>query len=165
MFMDSKGWFAAEYVMLAGFVFLIACSMAFFIGKTNELNQAMAAARTGALEGAVADSIAVYPDVTFKSYLSNHTDLLLPSSVKIIKVDYEDQGFNSTYNRTKIKLIIHATSPSIKLEDRNYVGERINFGARKSICEVFKTQNLTNSMFNPAYSDRYVFTTGWVVWE
>lgn len=64
-----------------------------------------------------------------------------------------------------MQLKIHASTPSIDPDDRGCVGDRINFYARKSISDVFNTQNLTNSLFNPAFSDRYVFTTADVVWD
>lgn len=139
--------------------------MAFSLGGVNEMDQAMAAARNGALEGALTGSLAIYPDESFSNYERQHPQLLNPSSVKIVKIDHKDQGFNPTYNRTKIQLKIHAVAPSIKLEDRGYMGDRINFYTRKSICEAFKTQDLTNSLYNPAFSDRYVFTTGDVEWD
>lgn len=104
MVLDSKGLFVSEYIMIAGFMFLIVCSVAFFIGEANEMNQAMAAARTGALEGAMTDSLAVYPDESFKDYESQHPELLIPSSVKIVKIECKNQGFNQRIIEPKCSL-------------------------------------------------------------
>ncbi len=164
MYIGVKGQISAEFIMMVGFMLVVTCAVALFIGEANELTQAMAAARTGAGEGAVADSLAVYSDEAFLNYTVDHTGLLSPSSVKIVKIEYKDQGLNPLYNRTKIQLKIYASAPSVKSADKDCIGERINFNARKSICETFNTQNLTNSFFNPAFSSKYVFTTSDVQW-
>jgi len=165
MNMGFRGQLTAEYVITAGFIFIIVYSMVFYIGDANELNQVMSAVRIGAAEGASADSMAIYPDETFKDYQKESPGLLNPSSVKIVKIDYKNLGFNLTYNKIKIQLQIYASAPSV--QDSKYkdcIGGRINFYARKSIAEAFQTQNLSNSVFNPVFSDRYVFTTRDVQW-
>lgn len=162
--MDVQGQISAEFIMIAGFMLIVSCAVAIFIFDDSELTYAMAAARTGTSEGLIADSVAVYPDEAFNDYSNEHTRLLSPSCVKIVKIDYENQGFNPLYNRTKIQLKIHATGSWMSSTDRNGLGDRINYNARKSICEVFKTQDLTNSFFNPAFSEKYVFTTADVKW-
>ncbi len=165
MNMGSKGQLTAEYIITAGFIFLIVYAMIFYIGEANELNQVMSAVRIGAAEGASADNMAIYPDETFKDYQKERPGLLNPSSVKIVKIDYKNLGFNLTYDKVKIQLRIYASAPSVKDSGyRNCIGDRINFYARKSIAEAFQTQNLSNSVFNPAFSDRYVFTTRDVQW-
>ena len=164
MYMGVKGQISAEFVMMVGFMLVVTCAVALFIGGINELTHAMAAARTGAGEGAVADSLAVYPDEAYSDYIKEHQRLLSPSSVKIVKIEYKNQGLNPLYNRTKIQLKIYASASSVKSADRDCIGERINFHARKSICETFNTQGLTNSFFNPAFSNKYVFTTCDVPW-
>ena len=163
--MEIKGQVSIELILIIGFILLIVLGIASFIGNDNELNQAMAAARSGAVGGANADSFAVYPEESFKNYTKEHPRLLSPSNVKIIKIDYKNQGFDDKYNKTKIQLQIIATDPSIKDdEDKLALGERIRFYAMKSICESFGTYNQTNSLFNPVFSNRYVFTAGvkWV---
>jgi hypothetical protein len=50
-------------------------------------------------------------------------------------------------------------------DDRECIGDRINYYVRRSICKSFKTENLTNIYYNPAFSDNYFITTydvGWV---
>ncbi|MCE5214541.1 MAG: hypothetical protein LLF83_07480 [Methanobacterium sp.] len=162
--MDVTGQISAEFIMLTGFMLLVTFCVAICIGHESELIHAMAAARSGASEGVIADSQAIYPDEAYSDYNRVHNRLISPSGVKIIKIDYLDQGYYPLYNRTKIQLRIYATGPPLNKTDLNCLGERINFHARKSICEVFKTENLTNSFFNPAFSDKYVFTTGDVHW-
>lgn len=162
--MDIQGQISAEFIILTGFMLLVTFSIALSIAHETELTNAMAAARSGASEGIIADSLAVYPDKAYSDYTSEHPRLISPSGVKIVKISYLNQGFNPIYNRTKIQLRIYATCPSLNKSERNCLGDRINFHARRSICEVFNTQNLTNSLFNPAFSDNYVFTTGDVQW-
>lgn len=162
--MDFKGQISLEFILIVGFMLLLSCSVALFIGDDSELTHAMAAARSGASEGAIADSLAIYPDITFQNYMQEDTRLLSPSSVKIVKINYTNKGFNSSYNRTRIQLHIYATGTWMNGAERYRLGERINFYARKSICEVFNTQDLSNYYFNPAFSDKYVFTTAGVEW-
>ena len=163
--MDFRGQISAEYILMVGFMLIIVLVVASSLGEQNELNIAMAAARSGAEEGANMGSFAIYPEDTFSNYTSGKPRLLTPSSIKIRRMNYTNQGFNLTYNRTRIQIRIYASAPSVSsASDRNSIGDRINFYARKSICEAFGTCNLTNNLFNPAFSNRYVFTTTDVQW-
>ena len=163
--MEIKGQISIELILIIGFILLVILGIGSFIGTDNELNQAMSAARSGAIEGANADSFAVYPEESFKNYTSEHKRLLSTSSVQIIEINYVNQGFNEKYNKTKIQLQISASAPSVTdISDRNVLGDRVNFYVRKSICESFDTSDQTNEMFNPAFSNRYVFTTTDVTW-
>jgi hypothetical protein len=164
--MDVKGQLPIEFLMIMGvsIVFLIPFVMG--LTNANELNQAMSAARTGALQGAISDSLAVYPHESFQDYSTEHPKLLHSSGVKITGVSYLNQGFHQGYQKTKIQLRIHASSPSVTGKtDRNRLGDRINFNARKKITESFNTENITNKLYNPAFSDKYVFTTADVYWD
>lgn len=164
--MDSRGQLPIEFLLLVGLSVMVLIPVALGLSKACELNQAMSAARTGALQGAISDGLALYPQESFKNYTSEHPRLLNPSGVKIVKIKYLNQGFHEGYQKTKIQLRIHASAPSITDKtDRNCLGDRINFNARKKITESFKTENLTNSLYNPAFSNRYVFTTTDVTWE
>ncbi len=163
--MDLKGQISIEFVLIVAFALIIVFSVAPILGNDVELTQTMGAARNGAINGANVNSFAIYPDETFDIYSKENPRLLYPASVKIIEIDYKDYGFNATYNKTHIQLKITASSPSIKnLEDKNSMGDRINFYARKSICESSGTSNLTNKLFNPAITSRYVITTADVRW-
>lgn len=162
--MDIEGQTSAEFIMLMGFMLLVTCTVAHFIGEDSELTHAMAAARTGATEGVIADSVAVYPEDTFEKYMQEHRRLVSPSGVKIVKVGYKNEGFNAAYNRTKIQLQIYATGSRMNEEERYRLGQRINYYARRSICQVFNTENIDNTAFNPAFTNRYFFTTAGVEW-
>lgn len=150
--------------MMVGFMVVVTCSVAMYIGDEGELTHAMAAARTGASEGMIADSVAVYSDTSFDGIVQQNPRLINPSSVKIVKIDYEDRGLNRTYNRTLITLRIHATGPTMNSYEQRSFGDRINYNARRSICDVFGTQNLTDFYFDPAFSNRYMYVTDPVVW-
>ena len=162
---DIHGQLTIEFLMILGFSLIITIPLIISIAGSNELNQAMAASRAGALDGSLSDGLAVYSEDAFKDYEVEHLRLVNPSCVKIIKIDYINQGLSQAYNKTKIQLRIHASAPQVKDKaDRNCLGDRINFYARKKICESFHTENLTNSLFNPAFSNNYVFTTADVRW-
>ncbi len=161
---DIKGQMSVEFVLIAGFMLILTCAVAAYIFDDSELTHAMAAARSGAVQGVLADSLAVYPEETFKDYIQEHPRLISPSGVKIVKIAYENKGVNPLYNRTWIQLKIYTTGSEMDSAEQYRLGSRINYYARKSICEVFKTQNLTNVAFNPAFTDKYVFTTAGVEW-
>ena len=163
--MEIKGQISIELILIIGFILLIILGIGSFIGTDNELNQAMSAARSGAIEGANTDSFAIYPEEAFKNYTTEHKRLLSTNNVKIIKINNANQGYNEKYNKTKIQLQISASAPSVTdISDKNALGDRVNFYARKSICESFDTPYQTNEMFNPAFSNRYVFTTTDITW-
>lgn len=161
---DNNGQISAEYIMIAGFMLIVSCSVAIFISSDSELTHAMAAARTGSTQGIITDSLAIYPDEAFKNYEKDHQRLISPSGVKIVQIKYKNEGYQPLYNRTKIQLHIYAKAISMSSKDLNCLGDRINYNARRSICITFNTQDLTNSFFNPAFSNKYVFTTADVEW-
>lgn len=162
--MDFKGQITLEFVLLIGLILLIVMGITSYIGEDVELSQAMAAARSGATEGANIDSFAIYPEESFNNNIDKHPRILSPSSVKIININYVNFGFNTTYNKTRIQLRITASCPTVKSHDQNSLGDRINYYARKKISELFGTSSQTNMAFNPTYSNRYVFTTADVKW-
>lgn len=162
--MDVHGQITLEFVLLVGFSLLLITGITSYLGEDVELIHAMAAARSGAIEGANIDSFAIYPENSFNNNNQKHPRLLNPSSVKIINIDYKNFGFHTTYNKTKIQLRITASCPTVKEYNRNPLGDRVNYYARKGISESFGTSSQTNVVFNPAYSNRYVFTTADVKW-
>ncbi|MBE6512728.1 MAG: hypothetical protein E7Z75_06270 [Methanobrevibacter olleyae] len=90
--------------------------------------------------------------------------MLRQKRIKIIKIKQTVNGKDS-FNRTRIQLKIYASSPDVKTkEQKEAVGDRINYNVRKSITNSFKSENITNKLFNPAISNKYSFTTGNVVW-
>ena len=162
--MDVEGQISAEYIMIAGFMLVVSCAVAMFIIDESELTHAMGAARSGASEGLITDSLAIYSDEAYKDYVNDHQRLISPSGIKIVNISYKDMGYDVLYNRTKIQLRIYASGSMMNYSNRNCLGDRINYNARKSICEVFKTQDLTNSFYNPAFTNKYVITTADVKW-
>jgi hypothetical protein len=163
--MDNHGQFAIEYLLVLGVSTFIILSIIPQVLDSNELNICMANARSGALTGAEMDSFAMYPDDSFNNYLKTHPRLQYQSKVVIIKLNYKKMGFNTVHNKTKIQIRIIASAPTVRNDnDRNCIGDRINYCARRSICEAFKTENLTNSVYNPAFSNNYMVTTADVQW-
>lgn len=162
--MDARGQVSIELVLLTGFIMVLAMGLTSYIGEDIELNQAMAAARSGAVEGANINSFAIYPEDAFDKYNKERPWLLNPSNVKIINVDYVNQGFSVTYNKTWIRLRITASCPTLNNHDKNPLGDRINYYARKRISESFETSDQTNIAYNPSFSNRYYFTTRDVKW-
>ncbi|HML05229.1 MAG TPA: hypothetical protein VK426_05605 [Methanobacterium sp.] len=162
--MDVQGQITMEFVLLVGIIFPVILGICVYIGDDAELSQSMAAARTGAMEGSNLDSFAIYPKDAFDNNNDKYQRLNNPSNVKIINIDYKNFGFNATYNKTRIQLHITASCSSVKNFEKSPLSDRINFYARKRISESFGTSSQTNSAFNPAYSNKYVFTTADVKW-
>ncbi|MGZ7108657.1 MAG: hypothetical protein ACXVHW_06800 [Methanobacterium sp.] len=162
--MDIHGQINIEFILLIGLILVLVLGMSSYIGEDIELIETMSVARSGAIEGANMDSFAVIPDDSFYNNNEKHPRLLSPSNVKIVNINYVDLGFNPTYNKIKIQLRITASCPTLTDQDKNPLGDRINFYTRKGICESYGTSSQTNSAFNPAYSNRYVFTTADVKW-
>jgi len=160
----DRGQAAAEYMMLAGISALLAILFAGQIQLQLELMEAHTAARTGASEGALTDTIAVYPGVTFDEYQSSKPELLEPSSVRVVRVELTDDGYSSTYRMRKFRLRAWLSGPPMKPSLRESISDRVNFCMRRSISRTFGTENLTNTYHNPAFSDHCVFTTSEAVW-
>ena len=90
--------------------------------------------------------------------------LLREKNIKIVKINQTIKGHDN-FNRTRIQLKIYASSPYVKTkEEKEAIGDRINYNVRKSITQSFKSENITNKLFNPAFSNKYSFTTANVVW-
>ncbi len=102
--MDARGQISLELVLVVGLIFVIVMGIAGILGEDNELNQAMGAARSGAIEAANVNSFADLSSNAFDNYTSSKSRLLGTTSVKIIRIDYTDKGSNNTYNKTKFNL-------------------------------------------------------------
>jgi uncharacterized protein (UPF0333 family) len=163
--MDTKGQISIEFIMIVAVIPLMVLLTASFTSDASELTLAMAAARNGATQGANLDSLALYPDQAFSNYTTKNQRLLLPSKVHILKVEYKNQGYSSVYQKTKIQIRVYAADPTLKnQDDRNCMGERINYYVRKSISGTFQTDYMSNNAFNPVFSHRYYYTTADVRW-
>ncbi len=164
--MDRRGQISIEFMMIVAVIPLVVLLLGSLTTESSELTLAMAAARNGATQGANLNSMAFYPDQAFSNYTNKNQRLLLPSKVRIIKVEYKNQGYNSVYQRTKIQIRVYASDPTLKNhDDQNCMGERINYYVRKSISGSFQTDYLTNNAYNPVFSHRYYYTTADVRWS
>ena len=163
--MDFYGQYILEYILILGFSILVALSTLSLVYDINEINTIMASARSGVLLGSEMDGLAIYPHETFDNYLENHPRLKIGSKITFIRVLYEKEGYDPIYKKNKIKLKIYASTKSVyNTDDRECIGDRINYYVRRSICKSFKTENLTNIYYNPAFSDNYFITTYDVSW-
>ena len=159
--MDEKGQITVELLLLISFTLITAIILANVVFDTNELNVAMISARNGAFEGISSNGLAIYPKESYDNYSKDpkKQSLMRMKSIKIVKITQSIKG-KDNFNRTRIQLKIYASSPDVKTS----VGDRINYNVRKSIANSFKTENITNKLFNPAFSNKYSFTTANVVW-
>ena len=166
MKMDKKGQITVELLLLISFTLITAIILANVVLDTNELNVAMTSARNGAFEGVSPNGLAIYPKESYDNYSKDpkKQSLMRMKNIKIVKITQSIKG-KDNFNRTRIQLKIYASSPDVKTkEEKESVGDRINYNVRKSIANSFKTENITNKLFNPAFSNKYSFTTANVVW-
>lgn len=166
MKMDKKGQITVELLLLISFALIATIMLANIIMDSNELNMAMASARDGAFEGISSSGLAIYPKESYDNYSRDpkKQSLMREKNIKIVKIDQSIKGMDN-FNKTRIQLKIYASSPNVKTkEEKESVGDRINYNIRKSIANSFKTENMTNRLFNPAFSNKYSFTTANVVW-
>ena len=164
--LDEKGQLTVELLLLISFALIAAIILANAIMDTNELNIAMISARNGALEGISSSGLAIYPKESYENYSKDpkKQSLMKTKNIKIVKITQSIKG-KDTFNKTRIQLKIYASSPNVKTkEEKESVGDRINYNVRKNIANSFKTENISNKLFNPAFSNKYSFTTANVVW-
>ncbi len=162
---DNMGQVSVEFLMLFGVLILVVMLAIVFVASEHELNIAMAAARNGANEGLASSSSAMYPEDTFRQYSNSKTSLLYPYSVSIVKVDYEEFGYDVNYEKKKIQFKVYArTSKRFSNDDLTSIGDRINYNLRKSLAISFNSTSSTNKLYNPVFSPHYVFTTANVKW-
>ncbi len=163
---DKKGQVTVEILLLIGFILLMSVSLAIIMSNSNELNTAMLSAREGACEGISNNGLTILPENSFKNYSSNSNKkfMLSPKNIKIIKIERTFKG-KDAFNKTRIQLKVYASCPNLKTkEEKESLGESINYNIRKSITKSFKTENITNKLYNPAFSNSYSFTTAQVEW-
>ncbi len=160
---DEKGQLSGEYMLLVGSLIVVLMISIFMIANENELNIAMAAAKSGADEG-VASSSAIYPKETFNEY-DDMEGLKHPYSVSIVNVSYNSSGIDENYGKQKIQFKVYAkASADYNKKELDSIGDRINYNLRKSVATSFNTTDSTNKLYNPVFSNNYVFTTANVVW-
>lgn len=162
---ENKGQLSMEFILLFAFLMIVLTSSLIFIIDENELNIAMASARSGANEGIITTASAIYPTQTFNEYDLKENNLFYPRSVKIISINYTNLGVNPSYEKEWIQFKVLASCPSNNnKDDLDSVGDRINYNLRKAIAVSFNTTHLTNDLYNPVFSNKYVYTTAKVEW-
>ena len=156
---DEKGQLSGEYMLLVGSLIVVLMISIFMIANENELNIAMAAAKSGADEGVASSSSAIYPKETFNEY-DDMESLKHPYSVSIVNVSYNSSGIDENYGKQKIQFKVYAkASADYNKKELDSIGDRI-----KSVATSFNTTDSTNKLYNPVFSNNYVFTTANVVW-
>lgn len=163
--MDGNGQLSAEFVMILGIVIVTSLIFGHACLEAIEINTCMALARNGVTEGSTLDSLAFYPSLTFEQYSKKYLRLKTCSKVVYVGTKWLNCGYDSRYKKIKILLQVRASIPyNMDKNERNCQGDRINYYVRKNICKAYKTENLTNIYYNPAFSDSYYFTTSEVEW-
>ena len=104
---DEKGQLSGEYLLLIGSLITVLMISAFLIGNENELNIAMAAAKSGVSEGVASSSSAIYPKETFNEY-DNMDGLKHPYSVSVLNISYNSSGIDKNYGKQKIQFKVYA---------------------------------------------------------
>ena len=162
---DDNGQMSAELLFLFGSLIIVLMLSAVFIAGENELNIAMSAARSGAIEGLAESSSGIYPSDTYRDYSNSKTGLLYPYSVEIVNVSYLELGQDSNYGKKRIQFKVYAKASSrFKNSELVSIGDRINYNLRRSIAVSFNTTQATNGLYNPVFSPHYVYTTANVKW-
>lgn len=165
MILDNRGQTSAEYLLLIGSLIVVLMISLSFIASQNELTMAMAAARSGVSEGSLYSASAIYPSDTYRDYSQSDNLLLIPSSVEIINISYTQMGHDSNYDKERIQFRVYAhSSKDLDKKELDSIGDRINYNLRKSIALTFDTAGATNKLFNPVFSQHYIFTTANVKW-
>lgn len=161
---DEKGQLSGEYMLLVGSLIVVLMISIFMIANENELNIAMAAAKSGADEDVASSASAIYPKETFNEY-DDMEGLKHPYSVSIVNVSYNSSGIDENYGKQKIQFKVYAkASADYNKKELDSIGDRINYNLRKSVATSFNTTDSTNKLYNPVFSNNYVFTTANVVW-
>ncbi|WP_296874721.1 TadE/TadG family type IV pilus assembly protein [uncultured Methanobrevibacter sp.] len=162
---DNTGQVSAEFLFVFGVLILIVMLSIVFVSDQQELNIAMSAARSGAIEGVGTSSSAIYPEDTFRDYSYDKESLLMPYDVRIVNVSYNDLGYDVNYEKNWIRFEVYAkTSDRFDSDELVSIGDRINYNLRKSLALSFNSTASTNKLYNPVFSNHYVYTTANVKW-
>ena len=162
---DSRAQISAELLFLFGVLVLVFMISFIFIANQNELNTAMAAARSGAIEGIALTSSGIYPIDTYREYSNSDMNILNPYCVELVNVSYLEMGMDNNYNKKRIQFKVYAkSSKEFNSDELVSIGDRINYNLRKSVAISFNSTDATNKLYNPVFSQHYVFTTANVKW-
>ncbi|MDR0913526.1 MAG: hypothetical protein LBM96_13165 [Methanobrevibacter sp.] len=125
----------------------------------------MISAKSGVISGMNMNNMAIYTKSTFDKYYLENQNLTYTKSMKLIKIDKINNGFDEEYQKKKIQLKVYISCPYLTTtKEKNAAGDRINYYLRKSITDTFNTSELSNSLYNPSFSNNYIFTTANVQW-
>ena len=162
---DSRAQISAELLFLFGVLVLVFMISVIFIANQNELNTAMAAARSGAIDGIALTSSGIYPIDTYREYSNSDMNILNPYCVELVNVSYLEMGMDNNYNKKRIQFKVYAkSSKEFNSDELVSIGDRINYNLRKSVAISFNSTDATNKLYNPVFSQHYVFTTANVKW-
>ncbi|MDD6777288.1 MAG: hypothetical protein PUD86_08345 [Methanobacteriaceae archaeon] len=162
---DSRAQISAELLFLFGVLVLVFMISVIFIANQNELNTAMAAARSGAIEGIALTSSGIYHIDTYREYSNSDMNILNPYCVELVNVSYLEMGMDNNYNKKRIQFKVYAkSSKEFNSDELVSIGDRINYNLRKSVAISFNSTDATNKLYNPVFSQHYVFTTANVKW-
>lgn len=162
---DSRAQISAELLFLFGVLVLVFMISVIFIANQNELNTAMAAARSGAIEGIALTSSGIYPIDTYREYSNSDMNILNPYCVELVNVSYLEMGMDNNYNKKRIQFKVYAkSSKEFNSDELVSIGDRINYNLRKSVAISFNSTDATNKLYNPVFSQHYVFTTANLKW-
>lgn len=162
---DSRAQISAELLFLFGVLVLVFMISVIFIANQNELNTAMAAARSGAIEGIALTSSGIYSIDTYREYSNSDMNILNPYCVELVNVSYLEMGMDNNYNKKRIQFKVYAkSSKEFNSDELVSIGDRINYNLRKSVAISFNSTDATNKLYNPVFSQHYVFTTANVKW-
>lgn len=162
---DSRAQISAELLFLFGVLVLVFMISVIFIANQNELNTAMAAARSGAIEGIALTSSGIYPIDTYREYSNSDMNILNPYCVELVNISYLEMGMDNNYNKKRIQFKVYAkSSKEFNSDELVSIGDRINYNLRKSVAISFNSTDVTNKLYNPVFSQHYVFTTANVKW-
>lgn len=160
---DMQGILTIESILLFAALSIVSTIILNEVIDSFELINAMQAARIGAENGIIMNNLAIYPKNSFDDYEETE-ELLKTRNIQIIKIDYTIQEYSDKYHRQKIQIKTYAKGPILKATNKEKLGERINYNIRKNIGATFHTENLSNIYANPAFSNKYYFTTADVKW-
>ena len=162
---DNKGQISAELLFLFGTLVIVLMISVIFIAGENELDIAMASARSGVIEGIATSSSGIYPADTYRGYLNSKINVLEPYSVEIINISYTEIGDDNNYDKKRIQFKVYAkTSDRFTNKELVSIGDRMNYNLRKAIAISFNSTDATNKLYNPVFSPHYVYTTANVKW-
>ncbi len=162
---EDKGQGSIEFLFLISFGIILALLLTNSLAQEYDLTLSILAAKNGVTTGLDGGRLSVFEKSAYNKYKINNSVLTHPNSIKLVKIETIDRGYDSRYNRTSIQIKAFVSSSSVMLKgDRTSTGDRINFNLRKSITMTFGTSNLTNTLHNPCFSNHHVYTTANVQW-